>query len=191
MKLIVRTLILFALVLWIGGVLFFPVVVSEVLRSGASPHITGTIIGRSLHDLHYEGIWTGIAFLVLLYAAYKFRALPRSVLPLTVVAIGLLGLTVFSQFWIVPRMEHSRMAAAGAISNVAPSDPNQVSFHKLHYASEVVEVALAVGGITLMALLAWNFPAEERCARYQDDAGKENGADISTVHCLQSTRERD
>lgn len=160
MKLIVRTLLLFALTLWIGGVLFFPIVVSEVSHSGAGSHFIGTILGRSFHDLHVEGIWAGVAFLVLLYAARKFKALPNSVLPSVIVTIVLLVLIVFSQYWIAPQMEHAQIAAA-AISNVVSNDPNQVSFHKLHRASEMVEVALAVGGIALMALLAWNFPADE------------------------------
>jgi len=132
MRLIVRTLILFALVLWIGGVVSFPLIASEVFRSGADPHVADTIIARSLHDLHFEGIWTGIAFLVLLFAAYKFKALPRSVLPAAIVTVILLALTVFSLYGI--------------------------------HASKTVEIAIAVGGITLMALLAWNFPDEERRA---------------------------
>ncbi len=188
MKLIVRTLILFALAMWIGGVLFFPIVVSEVLRSGANPHITGTIIGRGFHDLHYEGIWVGIAFLILLYAAHKFRALPRSVLPLTVVAVGLLVLTGFSQFWIAPRIEHARLAAEGAVRNAPPNDPNQEPLQKLRYASELLEIALAVGGITLMALLAWNFPAEPR-TQYSASS-KEYGTDAGAIHCLQPTHEK-
>lgn len=164
MKVIVRTLLVFVIVIWIGGVLCFPLIASEVRRSGADPHAIATIISKSRHDLHVQQIWAGIAFLVLLFAASKFRALPRSVTLPAFVALVMLALTVFSQYWIAPQMEQARIAAGGTISNVAPNDPNRVSFNKLYSASKGIEITLAVGGIALIALLAWNFPDEEKRA---------------------------
>jgi hypothetical protein len=66
----------------------------------------------------------------------------------------MLGLTAFSQFWIIPKMENYRLAAGGAIDAVAPDDPNRVGFNHLHIVSERVEEGVLVAGIVLVVLLA-------------------------------------
>jgi hypothetical protein len=66
----------------------------------------------------------------------------------------MLGLTAYSQFSIIPRMEGYRIAAGGAIDAVSADDPNRVAFNKLHGVSEKVEEGVLVGGIVLVVLLA-------------------------------------
>jgi hypothetical protein len=69
----------------------------------------------------------------------------------------MLGLTAFSQFWIISKMEGYRLAAGGAIDAVDRSNPNRVAFNKLHVVSERVETGVLVGGVVLVVLLAANF----------------------------------
>lgn len=158
MKAIVRTVILLAVVLWIGAVMFYPIVAADISHSIADAHTGGSIAAKIFHDLHYEGIWTGVALLFLLYAAHKFEALPRSVVPAVVVTLVLLALTVFSQGWLAPRLERARAAAMSAPGDAA----SHATFHTFQTASDTTQAAIGAGGIALIALLAINFPPEPR-----------------------------
>jgi len=154
MKTLLRALILLLIVLWLGGVMFFPVLAYSAFSSIADTHVAGTIVAKSLRILHYEGLLSGSLIILLLLVAQTVRALPRPVAAPVVVTLIMLGLTAFSQFSIIPRMEGYRIAAGGAIDAVPPDDPNRVAFNKLHVVSEKVEEGVLAGGIVLVALLA-------------------------------------
>jgi hypothetical protein len=134
--------------------MFFPVLAYSAFSSIADTHVAGTIVAKSLRILHYEGLLSGSLIILLLLVAQTVRALPRPVAAPVVVTLIMLGLTAFSQFSIIPRMEGYRIAAGGAIDAVPPDDPNRVAFNKLHVVSEKVEEGVLAGGIVLVALLA-------------------------------------
>jgi hypothetical protein len=69
----------------------------------------------------------------------------------------MLGLTAFSQFWIIPKMDRYRIATGGSIDAVDRDNPNRLAFNKLHVASERVEESVLLGGILLVILLAANY----------------------------------
>ncbi|MGA7316146.1 MAG: DUF4149 domain-containing protein [Silvibacterium sp.] len=157
MKTLLRALILLLLVLWLGGVMFFPVVAASAFGSTADTHLAGTIVRKSLLALHYEGLFAGALLVVLLLIAQATGALCRKVAGPVVVILIMLGLTAFSQFWIIPKMEGYRMAAGGAIDAVDRDDPNRVAFNKLHGVSTKVETGVLLGGVVLVILLAANY----------------------------------
>jgi len=154
MKTLLRALILILIVLWLGGVLFFPVVAATAFSSLPDTHAAGTIVGKCLRILHYEGLFAGTLLIVLLLAARRFRAYTRSVGLPVFFALAMLTLTAFSQFWIIPKMEGHRIAAGGAIDAVAADDPNRIAFNKLHVVSERVEEGVLLAGIVLVVLVA-------------------------------------
>src|SRR5579863_8550694 len=107
-----RFLMLLSLVAWIGGLIFFAFVLAPtVFAPGVLPntHLAGNIVGRSLGKLHWIALVSGVFFLAssLLYsrltdgAAHVFAA--RHLL-----ICLMLGLTLVSQFWIIPRMDTLR-----------------------------------------------------------------------------------
>jgi Domain of unknown function (DUF4149) len=154
MRTFLRALILLLVVLWLGGVMFFPVVAVSAFGTISDTHVAGTIVAKCLRFLHYEGLFAGSLIVLLLLLAQAVRALPRSVGAPVVVTLIMLGLTAFSQFSIIPRMEGYRIAAGGAIDAVPADNPNRVAFNKLHVVSEKVEEGVLVAGIVLVALLA-------------------------------------
>jgi Domain of unknown function (DUF4149) len=154
MKTLLRTLILLLVVLWLGGVMFFPVVAATAFTSLPDTHTAGTIVGQCLRILHYEGLFAGMLIVLLLLAAHAAHAFSRSVTAPVAVTLVMLALTAFSQFWIIPRMEGDRIAVGGAIDAVPPTDPNRIAFNKLHRLSEKVEEGVLVAGVILVALLA-------------------------------------
>lgn len=166
MRTLLRSLIWLLLVLWLGGVMFFPIVAAAAFSSTADAHLAGTIVRKCLLTLHYEGLVAGALIIVLLLVAQATGALRRRVLGPVVVTLIMLGLTAFSQFWIIPKMESYRIAAGGVIDAVDRADPNRVAFDKLHGWSTKAEEGVLLGGVVLVILLA---------ANYADRAASENG----------------
>lgn len=154
MKTAIRALIFLLVVLWLGGVMFFPVVAASAFGSIPDTHAAGTIVAKCLRVLHYEGLFAGSAIVLLLLAAQASRSLPRPVAAPVVITLLMLGLTAFSQFWIIPKMEGYRLAEGGAIHLEDRDNPNTIAFNKLHRASEKVEEGVLVGGIVLVVLLS-------------------------------------
>src|SRR5271163_1194831 len=101
MKTFVRALLWLLVVLWLGGVMFFPVVAATAFGTNADTHVAGAIVAKCLRILHYEGLFAGSSIVLLLLVAQAVRALPRSAAAPVVVTLLMLGLTAFSQFSII------------------------------------------------------------------------------------------
>jgi len=165
MRTLLRALILLLVVLWLGGVMFFPVVAASAFSSIADTHVAGTIVRKCLLALHYEGLFAGALIVVLLLVAQIAGALHRNVAAPVAVTLIMLGLTAFSQFWIIPKMEGYRIAAGGAIDAADRGDPNRVAFNKLHGWSTTVEEGVLLGGVVLVFLLAAKYGDSASSAR--------------------------
>ncbi len=155
MKTLLRTLITLSIILWLGGLLFFPIVAAVSFMHLPDTHAAGTIVGSCLRILHQEGLFAGVLLVVLFVAASVTGLYPRQVLraPLAMVVV-MLALTAYSQFSIIPRMETYRIAAGGVIDAVPPSDPNREAFNRLHNQSTHVEEGVMLAGLVLVVLLA-------------------------------------
>lgn len=150
---ILRYLMFLSLVLWIGGLIFFAFVLAPTsFQVLPNTHLAGNVVGRALGKLHWIAIISGIVFLVtsLLYSrltsgtAHLFAM--RHVL-----IILMLGLTLFSQFWIIPKMDTLR-ASVGDFAQVPLTNPARVQFDKLHIWSTRVEGAVLILGLVVIYL---------------------------------------
>jgi hypothetical protein len=158
MKTLLRTLLYLALIVWLGAEIFFPIVAAvtfETLRPDT--HAAGRIVGQLLRILHEMGLVSGMIALVLLALApiwgiYKQRAViaPMSLL------VAMIGLTVYSQFVIIPAMERDRVAAGGTIDAVAATNPSCMDFETLHQRSVHVEGAILLLGLATVIFVAGN-----------------------------------
>jgi hypothetical protein len=155
MKTILRALIALSIIIWLGGLLFFPIVAAVSFTHLADTHAAGTVVGACLRILHEEGLFAGVFLVVLFVAASVMGVYPRQVLraPLVMVVV-MLALTAYSQFSIIPRMETYRVAAGGAIDAVPSDDPNREGFNRLHQQSTHVEEGVMLAGLVLVILLA-------------------------------------
>jgi hypothetical protein len=161
MKTVIRAIILLLIVLWLGGVMFFPIVAASAFGSLPDPHAAGTIVAKCLRVLHYEGFFAGAIIVILLLIGQAVRAFPRPVLIPVILALIMLGLTAYSQFSVIPRMDHDIAATGGAIDSVPANNPYRVDFNRLHHWSEHLEEGVLVAGIILVILLAGNYPKIE------------------------------
>lgn len=160
MRTLVRTIAWLALIVWLGGLFFFPIVAAAAFTSISDTHAAGTIVAKCLGTLHHEGLIAGCIVLLLLLigrAAGVYDAIRFAF----VVTLIMMGLTAYSQYSIIPRMERDRIAAGGAIDNVPRTDPRHADFDRLHNCSVHLEEAVMLLGILLVILLA-NQEAVER-----------------------------
>ena len=158
MKTVIRTIIWLALVVWLGGLLFFPVTAAAAFSTIADTHQAGTIVAKCLVVLHREGLFAGGILVVLLAAGYFVKTFQMSTMSIgIVVTLLMLACTAYSQFSIIPRMERDRIAVGGAIDSVAKTDPRHTDFDRLHNVSVDVEEAVMLGGVVLVILVARDF----------------------------------
>jgi len=113
---------------------------------------------------------------VLLLIAQAAGALRRNVAAPVVVTLIMLGLTAFSQFWIIPKMEGYRIAAGGAIDAVDRADPNRVAFNKLHGWSTKLEEGVLLGGVVLV--FCWLRTTSTACQAKKPDLYKDGFASL-------------
>ena len=158
-----RFLMLLSLVVWIGGLIFFAFVLAPTaFQVLPNTHLAGNVVGRALGKLHWVAIFSGIVFLFssLLYS----RMTEGTAHPLALrhaLIVLMLALTLFSQFWIIPRMDTLR-ASVGDFANVTLNNPARVQFDALHVWSTRVEGAILLLGLVAVYLTASVLSANPR-----------------------------
>lgn len=153
-----RFLMLLSLVVWIGGLIFFAFVVAPTaFQVLPTTHLAGNVVGRALGKLHWIAIVSGIVYLLssLLYS--RIAGGTAHVFAVRHVLICLmLALTLFSQFWIIPRMDALR-AQVGDFATVTLDNPLRVQFDALHVWSTRVESAVLLLGLVAVYVTATVF----------------------------------
>ena len=152
---LLRFLMLLSLVIWIGGLIFFAFVLAPTaFQVLPDTHLAGNVVGRALGKLHWIAIVSGIIFLAssLIYShltegTSHFFALRHVLICL------MLGLTLLSQLWIIPRMDALR-AQVGDFATVPLDNPARVQFDALHVWSTRVEGAVLLLGLVTIYLTA-------------------------------------
>jgi hypothetical protein len=152
-----RFLMLLALAVWIGALIFFPVVAQISFTVLPSPHLAGLVVRNSLIKLHWMGFASGIVFLVcsLIYNRVtigRFRVFALS----HILVIVMLALTAISQFKIIPRMDALRLSA-GEISVLPAGSPISAEFNSLHTWSTRIEGAVLIIGLLVLYSVARRF----------------------------------
>lgn len=155
MRTVLRALVWMALIVWLGGLFFFPITAWAAFSTIADTHAAGTIVARCLRILHGEGLFCGCFIILVLAIGIGTRIFRRAAIYAVFATLIMLGLTAYSQYSIIPRMEGYRIAAGGAIDSVPKTDPRHVAFDRLHNTSESVEEGVMIAGIVLVVLLAY------------------------------------
>jgi hypothetical protein len=154
MRFLLRSLVLLLLVLWVGGSMFFPIVAASAF-SVLPIHQAGLVVGKSLPILQFEGLVAGALLILFLALGQRIRAFSRNVIaPIILVAI-MMGLTAFSQFSIIPRMQNARIEAGGNIESVPRTNPYRAEFDRLHREDVKVFEIVLISGIVATLAVAW------------------------------------
>lgn len=147
-----RFLMLLALALWLGGLVFLPITAQISFSDLPSQHLAGTVVRGSLIALHWVGIVAGFVFLMAsLIEGHSAQGHVAMFRPSHIIVALMLALTAVSQFSLIPKLD-AVQAAAGEISHLALNDPLRKQFDFLHAASTRIEEAVLLLGIILLYL---------------------------------------
>jgi uncharacterized membrane protein len=140
---------LLALIVWIGGIIFFAFVLAPTLFSVLpSPQMAGDVVSPALAKLHSLGLACGTVFLIcsLLYDRLRYARF-RLFTATNVLVVLMLLLTAISQFSITPRMRELRS------SNMSASKVH-AEFDRLHAWSTRLEGGVLFLGLGLVVVTA-------------------------------------
>jgi uncharacterized membrane protein len=154
---------LLSLVAWIGGLIFFAFVLAPTaFQVLPSTHLAGNVVGRALGKLHWIAIVSGLIFLAssLLYSSLT-NGTAHLFATRHVLICLMLGLTLLSQFWIIPKMDTLR-ATVSDFATVPLDNPARVQFDALHVWSTRVEGAVLLVGLVVIYLTAAALKANPR-----------------------------
>ena len=141
-----RALMLLALVVWVGGIIFFAFVLAPtVFTVLPTTTMAGNVVSRSLTILHWMGICSAMVFLIcsLLYNRAKYARLKMFTI--------MLVLTLISQFGVTPRMQVVR-AELHSGNSIADQE-----FERLHEWSTRLEGGVLFLGLAAVFLTARRF----------------------------------
>jgi hypothetical protein len=149
----VRSIRLFALAIWVGGIIFFGFVAKVAFTSLPDAHEAGIVVRGSLISLHQLGLAAGLIYLL---ATLGLLATQRDTHPVRAaelaLVIAMLALTAYSQFSIIPRMERDRIALGGDVAKAPADAPEHKHFDRLHSLSVKFEGAVLIEGLLLLAM---------------------------------------
>lgn len=150
-----RFLMFLSLVVWIGGLIFFPVVAQTAFSVLPSRHLAGSVVGRSLGILHWMAIASGLIFLV---SSLVYNRLSTGSMHLFagrhILLCLMLLLTLISQFGIIPRMDTLRASLPGEIDSIPLDNPARMQFDALHVWSTRIEQGVLLLGLIAIYLTA-------------------------------------
>lgn len=159
-----RTLMLLALIVWVGGIIFFVAVLAPVVFSGVLPtrELAGNVVNPSLTRLHWMGLISGLIFLncSIFYNLSKYVR-PKIFAPMHILVVLMLMLTAVSQFGITPKMQLLRTEMK-TIDDVPQNDTRRVEFSRLHERSTQLEGAVLLMGLVVVVLTASKLLAPSR-----------------------------
>jgi len=141
---LLKFLMLLALIVWIGGIIFFAFVLAPTLF-GVLPttKLAGDVVNATLGKLHWMGLISGVIFLIcsLLYNWQRHVQLRPFALS-HILIVFMLAFTMLSQFGVTPRMRELR-----STPTLMESSLGRAEFDSLHAWSTRLE-----GGVLLLGL---------------------------------------
>jgi uncharacterized membrane protein len=155
---LLRTLMMLALIVWIGGIIFFAFVLAPTaFRVLPNTTLAGNVVSRSLTALHWMGIVSALVLLIcsLLYDRVRYaRFKPLSLS--NVLVVVMLALTLTSQFSVTPRMHELRREPSFDDASVTAS-PARLEFDRLHVLSTRLEGGVLLLGLAVVVFTAHRF----------------------------------
>lgn len=158
---ILRYLMLLALVVWLGGIIFFGAVMAPVLFSVLpNTELAGNVVAPSLKILHAIGLTAGVIFLANFFLNPRRLTANRFTRLVPILVLLMLALTAISQFYVIPKMERLRPQIAGnTYTSPLPDREKEAQaarqeFDSLHHWSTRLESAVLILGLVALFYFA-------------------------------------
>jgi len=155
---VLRFFMLLAMVIWVGGIIFFSFVVAPALFSVLpTRHLSGLVVTRTLTSLHWMGVVCGGVFLMCsTFEAYHTSGSVQATAAHNLLVLAMMAATLFSQIGVSTKMAALR-AEMGEIDKIPVTDPRRVAFNQLHQWSTGLEVIVLLLGLATLYLIARNW----------------------------------
>ena len=153
MTTVLRIVRLYALAIWVGGLVFFGFVASMAFHTLPDAYEAGLVVRGALITLHHIGMASGLVYLVCTLA---LLATQRDTHPIRaaelVLVLMMMALTGYSEFSVIPRMETDRLSLGGDVTTAPLEAPARRHFERLHKVSVRVEGVVLIEGLLLLAM---------------------------------------
>jgi hypothetical protein len=148
-----RILRLIALASWVGSLVFFGFVAQVAFTALPDVHQAGIVVRGSLIALHHLGMGAGLVYLLCTLALLGTQGDTHPVRAAELaLVIAMLVLTMYSQFSVLPKMEHDRLVLGGEVATAPQNAPARQDFDRLHGLSVKLEGAVLIEGLLLLAM---------------------------------------
>src|SRR5438874_13433258 len=109
----VRFLMLLGLSVWLGALIFFPVVAATAFGALPSTHLAGLVVRGCLLKLHWIGfVWAALFLICSTFYNRMLLGQARTFAFSHVLIMFMAALTAISQFSVIAKMEALRLAAS-------------------------------------------------------------------------------
>jgi uncharacterized membrane protein len=145
-----RAVMMLALIVWIGGIIFFAFVLAPTLFTVLPPPTAGNVVAPSLSKLHLIGLAAGAVFLICSVVYHRLKYSQLKLFSAThLFVVLMLALTAVSQFGVTPRMRELRSQRL-----VADTGAARAEFDRLHNWSTRIESGVLLLGVAVVVLTA-------------------------------------
>jgi hypothetical protein len=152
-----RFLMLLAISIWLGALIFFPVVAQTSFTELPSTHLAGLVVRGTLIAFHKMAFISGAIFLATSLIYNRIAHGAAQALRLShILIVTMLALTAISQFHIIPKMDTLR-ATAGEISTLPADSPLHHQWDSLHSWSTNLEGTVLILGLIVLYATARRF----------------------------------
>ena len=149
---LLRFLMMLSLAIWLGGIIFFAFVLAPTVFSVLpTRNLAGMVVSRSLARLHWIGLFSGIAYLVLSLVLSRLAGSFQPFALRHLLVLLMIALVLIAQFGIAGKMNRLR-ADMGVIDSVAQDDPRRLEFNRLHLWSTRAEGTILILGLAVLFL---------------------------------------
>jgi hypothetical protein len=149
---LLRFLMMLSLAIWLGGIIFFAFVLAPTVFSVLpTRNLAGMVVSRSLARLHWIGLFSGIAYLVLSLVLSRLGGAFQPFALRHLLVLLMIALVLIAQFGISGKMNRLR-ADMGVIDSVAEDDPRRLEFNRLHVWSTRAEGTILILGLAVLFL---------------------------------------
>lgn len=146
-----------AITTWVGGMAALGFIAAPaIFQAAPSRENAGRIVGLILKRFQWVAYGCGVAILLAgaMRWAGSWRGLTAPELVRYIIALIMLGLTLYSGLVVSRKLERLRDAMSGGIDRIAKDDPRRVEFNKLHGVSMTLMAFNVLLGFAMAVMFA-------------------------------------
>ncbi len=152
-----RYVYVLALVVWLGGIIVLGALVApttfgvlETVEPATGRALAGEVFGQTIARFHYVEYAAGALLVVTLAGMRLLGPRPAAFGIRAGIIAVMLGMTLYSGFVVLPRIDAVQQDVGGLVSRLPASDARRVRFDALHQLSTRLMLVAMAGALVLL-----------------------------------------